>query len=202
MNKFIFVFIVLFATPLFGSIMLPDKCDCPDGVCPVSVFSMQVSGGIIDTVTATMDAIKLDASNLTKANNDKNAAQKLLDQANADIKTYSDKLATDRVNLNKLLDDINNNKPAPKQKVIELVEIASSTCDPCNKMQPIVDELSKNGVNIRRLNTDKETCPYAHSVTPTWIMLVDGKEVSRAEGMYDKKRLQAWWEEMVIWAKK
>ncbi len=196
MRKIIFIICILFSSVSFGDI-LPK---CKDGVCPVK--SVLKTSGTVDPVQVATDAVKLDAVNLSKSNQDKVAAQKLLDKADADIKTNGDKLAADRLTLNALLDDIAQNKPAPIPKVVQLIEIASTTCDPCNKMQPIVDQLAKNGANVRRLNTDKENCPYAHSVTPTWIMLVDGKEVARAEGMYDLKRLQDWWDAMTAWTNK
>lgn len=171
----------------------PKDAECKDGVCLVK------SDTGASPVQVATDAINADAADLKKFVDAKTEAQKALDAANAAITTANAKLTTDRATLNNLLDNITTPQTV---HVVQFVEIASSTCPPCNDFQPTFDKMVKAGINLRRLNADKEKSPFAavHQ-TPSWIATVDGKEVSRVESYLGEEKITDWYKTIVEWSK-
>lgn len=75
------------------------------------------------------------------------------------------------------------------QKV--LVEISTSYCPPCRKMQPIIDELIAEKVTILPVDGTALDCPkYSVYSFPTFIVFQNGKEIARKEGIATKDELK------------
>jgi thioredoxin-like negative regulator of GroEL len=83
-----------------------------------------------------------------------------------------------------------------------MIELASSTCQPCNAFDPILLELQKEGFPITRIDTDKTKTNYTVKATPSFVMLMDGKEVGRVEGSLSKIKITEWYNAVLIWSKK
>ncbi|WP_286763919.1 MULTISPECIES: trypsin-like peptidase domain-containing protein [Rhodopirellula] len=67
-----------------------------------------------------------------------------------------------------------------------LLEFSSSQCGPCLAMKPIVSELIARGVPVRQVNVDNEahlTRRFGIRSTPTYVVLREGKEVTRLLGV-------------------
>lgn len=82
------------------------------------------------------------------------------------------------------------------QAKITFLEIGSTTCIPCKKMQPILKSIEmKYGEQIKVIfhNTNKERDilkKYNVRLIPTQIFLdKDGKEIHRHEGYYPEKEI-------------
>ncbi len=104
-----------------------------------------------------------------------------------------------------------NQTPAPRdaelgeqldESLPTLLEFSSSTCPPCRKMLPILEELQgeyKGKVNIRIMDVGEypeEAQQYSVKVVPTQIFLdVEGKQIARHEGFIPKEMLVQIFEE-------
>ena len=74
-----------------------------------------------------------------------------------------------------------------------LLDFSAEWCAPCRKMEPVVARLQADGVPVRRINIDREPqiARQYHVVSiPCFVMLVDGREVNRVNGLtnYDQLR--------------
>lgn len=75
------------------------------------------------------------------------------------------------------------------QKV--LVEISTSYCPPCRKMQPIIDELIAEKVTILPVDGGSiNGLQYSVYAFPTFIVFQNGKEIARKEGVATKEELK------------
>jgi hypothetical protein len=182
------LFITLF---LFTSLGYGEVITCTELSCPIPV-AVKVKAPI-DPIQSALDSIRASAENLAKANITKNDAQKALDTANTDIKSLTDKLAADRVLLNKLLDNINNNVPAPE---IQIIEVYSDGCAYCDTDATIAGYV-KEGLPIVKTKDSK----WKATATPTFIALLNGKEVSRVVGILSKDKLFQWHKDLIVWSK-
>lgn len=75
-----------------------------------------------------------------------------------------------------------------------LVEFSSEHCPPCRAMQPIVSELIARGVPVRQVDVQAEpqlTRRFEVRSTPTYIVLRDGREVTRLKGTQSVSQLRA-----------
>ncbi|TWT67072.1 trypsin-like peptidase domain-containing protein [Allorhodopirellula solitaria] len=66
-----------------------------------------------------------------------------------------------------------------------LLEFSSSNCPPCRAMQPIVSELIARGVPVRQVDVQAEpqlVQRYQIRSTPTYVVVQDGREVTRLVG--------------------
>lgn len=75
-----------------------------------------------------------------------------------------------------------------------LLEFSSSQCGPCLAMKPIVSELIARGVPVRQVNVDNEahlTRRFGIRSTPTYVVLREGKEVTRLLGVQTVSELTA-----------
>lgn len=80
----------------------------------------------------------------------------------------------------------------PSSKVIEFT--MERSCPPCQAMSPIVSKLQRQGLPIEKIDRDhdKETpARYGVKLYPTFILVVDGREVERKEGMMSEESLKA-----------
>ncbi|SMP39357.1 Thioredoxin [Neorhodopirellula lusitana] len=75
-----------------------------------------------------------------------------------------------------------------------LMEFSSDHCPPCRAMQPIVSELIARGVPVRQVDVQAEpqlTQRFQVRSTPTYVILRDGKEVTRLMGTQSINQLRA-----------
>ena len=86
--------------------------------------------------------------------------------------------------------------PSRPPALPRLVDLGSTTCIPCKKLAPILDELKvelKGKVDIEFIDVTKDTAAadkYGIQVIPTQIMLdQQGKELFRHEGFIPKADL-------------
>ena len=66
-----------------------------------------------------------------------------------------------------------------------LVDFSSSHCGPCVAMQPVIAQLEQSGVPVRHVDVMSEPRLASHfgiRSTPTFVVLVAGKEVTRLTG--------------------
>jgi hypothetical protein len=185
--KSLFITLFLFTSLGYGEVITT----CTELSCPIPV-AVKVKAPI-DPIQSALDSIRASAENLAKANITKNDAQKALDTANTDIKSLTDKLAADRVLLNKLLDNINNNVPAPE---IQIIEVYSDGCAYCDTDATIAGYV-KEGLPIVKTKDSK----WKATATPTFIALLNGKEVSRVVGILSKDKLFQWHKDLIVWSK-
>jgi hypothetical protein len=88
---------------------------------------------------------------------------------------------------------------------VQIIEIGSSTCEPCNEMDVVLKSVQATGVPVKRIDTDKDPAAKAWkvSVTPTFITTVDGAEVNRYEkGKLNEKQLVDWYADTRAWVAK
>jgi thiol-disulfide isomerase/thioredoxin len=75
-----------------------------------------------------------------------------------------------------------------------LLDFSAEGCAPCRQMRPLLDQLAAEGHPIRFLDvTSDEELATRHDVRalPTFVMLVDGREVDRSVGATSRERLLA-----------
>jgi len=98
-----------------------------------------------------------------------------------------------------LLNDDNFNKELSDNKVI-LVDFWAEWCGPCQKVAPILEELSnETGLLVGKLNIDENSeKAFEHSIhsIPTMVLFIDGNPVHRIVGARPKhallKELSQW----------
>lgn len=76
---------------------------------------------------------------------------------------------------------------------ILLLDFATANCGPCRQMEPLIQAFQQAGYPIRKVDATREPqVAQQHGVTrfPTFVMLVDGREITRTVGMTDSNRLQ------------
>jgi thioredoxin 1 len=67
----------------------------------------------------------------------------------------------------------------------QLWYFSAAWCGPCKQFGPIMDELSKNGMSIKKFNVDytpDATTKYGIKSVPTVILVEDEQEVRRFTG--------------------
>jgi thioredoxin 1 len=87
-----------------------------------------------------------------------------------------------------------------KSHSLILVDFWAEWCGPCQKISPILDEISEeNGLWIGKLNIDEnpeKTQEYSVQSIPTMVLFKDGKPVHRVQGAMPKhkilKELEEW----------
>ena len=75
-----------------------------------------------------------------------------------------------------------------------LVEFSSPHCGPCRAMRPVVADLEREGVPVRRVDLEAEphlATRYGVRETPTFLIVADGQEVARLVGMQSVDRLRS-----------
>jgi thiol-disulfide isomerase/thioredoxin len=75
-----------------------------------------------------------------------------------------------------------------------LLEFSSAQCGPCLAMKPVVSELIARGVPVRQVDVSKEAHlarRFGIRSTPTYVVLRDGKEVTRLLGVQSVSELSA-----------
>lgn len=67
-----------------------------------------------------------------------------------------------------------------------LLDFTQASCPPCVEMEPVLQQLAQEGVQIQRIDLHRQpqvAARYRVDVTPTYIVLVDGKEWARVMGV-------------------
>ena len=66
-------------------------------------------------------------------------------------------------------------------------------CQPCKKVKPIVEDMKKEGFQFQMIDADYEQLlvkRFEIKSIPTFILLKDGKEISRITGAKTKEELE------------
>ncbi|TWU63214.1 Thioredoxin [Crateriforma conspicua] len=74
-----------------------------------------------------------------------------------------------------------------------LVEFTSKQCQHCETMKPVLAQLERSGVAIRRVDVSSEphlVRRYGVRQTPTYLVIADGKEVTRLVGSHSIDELR------------
>ncbi|MCD7778362.1 MAG: thioredoxin family protein [Clostridiales bacterium] len=76
-----------------------------------------------------------------------------------------------------------------------LVEFYSSSCLPCRRMEPIMEELSEENSDIKvaKINIaqgEKTVSEYGVMASPTFLFFKKGREVGRLVGFMEKSDLE------------
>ena len=75
-----------------------------------------------------------------------------------------------------------------------LLDFSSPDCPPCQAMKPVLTQLERSGVPIRHIDVVSEpdlAARYGIRSTPTFVVLSDGKEITRLVGMQTAGKLNA-----------
>lgn len=74
-----------------------------------------------------------------------------------------------------------------------LLDFTASWCSPCQTMQPTIHRLAQEGLPVRKVDFDQQrelANRYGVTNVPTFVMVVDGKEVDRVVGATGYRRLK------------
>ncbi|NND97305.1 MAG: thioredoxin fold domain-containing protein [Pirellulaceae bacterium] len=75
-----------------------------------------------------------------------------------------------------------------------LIDFSSARCGPCRAMNPVIDQLERQGVPVRHVDVDRESdlaIRYGIRQTPTYVVVAGGNEVTRLVGMQTADKLRA-----------
>lgn len=90
----------------------------------------------------------------------------------------------------KILNNINFDKHI--QNGLKLVMFGSDMCHYCSKQEPVLEELSKNNIDIGKIDAYKSkelTQKYGITAFPTFILFKFGDVVTRFSGFRNKSEL-------------
>lgn len=77
----------------------------------------------------------------------------------------------------------------------EVLYFSAKWCVPCRQMKPIVEGLeAETGVSFRMIDVDSDyetSSKYNVRAVPSFVLVEDGKEISRAAGAQTGKELAA-----------
>lgn len=88
-----------------------------------------------------------------------------------------------------------NAGPTPQESGGEsvLLDFTATWCGPCQQMSPIVDRLAQEGYPIRKVDVDRQRAlaeRYQITSMPTFVLVVDGREVMRQPGATSEAQLR------------
>ena len=75
----------------------------------------------------------------------------------------------------------------------EVLDFTATWCGPCQQMSPIVSRLERQGLPIRKVDVDQERAlaqKYNIQSIPTFLLVVDGEEVTRVVGQTSEAELR------------
>lgn len=76
---------------------------------------------------------------------------------------------------------------------IVLLDFTASYCGPCQRMVPVIQELQRQGFPIRKVDTTQYpeiTRRYQVNTIPAFVLLVNGQETKRLNGLRSKRELR------------
>jgi thiol-disulfide isomerase/thioredoxin len=82
--------------------------------------------------------------------------------------------------------------PTPAAGEVVMLDFTASWCGPCQRMAPVVEQLQASGMPIRKVDYDtQQTLVQQYRVTgvPTFVLLVNGREVDRTVGATNYEHL-------------
>lgn len=74
-----------------------------------------------------------------------------------------------------------------------VLNFSSTRCGPCQQMSPLITQMSREGLPIRKVDIDREPDLAAHyqiTSIPAFVLVVNGREVSRLVGRQDEAVLR------------
>jgi thioredoxin len=74
-----------------------------------------------------------------------------------------------------------------------VLDFTATWCGPCQKMSPIVHQLEQQGYIIRKVDVDRQrklAQSYGIRSIPTFVLVIDGREVDRITGMASEEQLR------------
>lgn len=74
-----------------------------------------------------------------------------------------------------------------------LLDFSATWCGPCQQMVPIVDQLARDGYPVEKVDYDARqdlVKKFRIAHVPTFVLLVNGKEVKRVEGAISRRQLE------------
>jgi thiol-disulfide isomerase/thioredoxin len=74
-----------------------------------------------------------------------------------------------------------------------VLNFSSTRCGPCQQMSPLITQMSREGLPIRKVDIDREpdlARHYGVTSIPAFVLVVDGREVSRLIGRQDETVLR------------
>lgn len=77
----------------------------------------------------------------------------------------------------------------------EILDFSGQHCPPCQQMVPLVARLEREGLPIRYVDTAREpelTQRFDIQLTPTFVLVIDGREADRHVGTMTESQLRAW----------
>lgn len=75
-----------------------------------------------------------------------------------------------------------------------LLDFTASWCGPCQQMSSIVSRLERQGLPIRKVDVDQEpqlAAKYGVKSIPCFVLVADGKELDRANGLTTEQQLRS-----------
>lgn len=82
---------------------------------------------------------------------------------------------------------------APTSDETVLLDFTATWCGPCQTMSPIIDRLAQQGYPVRKVDVDQQrelAQRFRINSMPTFVLLVNGREVMRQEGMTSEAQLR------------
>ena len=179
-------------------------------ICPALVMATEPS--IPADLQAAMLAVEKDKTAVA-------SAQTAFDAAKIALTSGTTQLAADILN-ERALHDKYYPSPTPQPTpnpdvtthVVSVVMVGGAGCPPCKLFGPVIKQLASEGQNITEVDAATPAgAAYGVSSTPTFILLVDGKEVNRSAGFFTppkkstdnqgKNDIKAWIDACKKWVK-
>lgn len=93
------------------------------------------------------------------------------------------------------LNENNFEEEVLKSEKLVLIDFWASWCGPCKMMSPVIDAIAEEmgeKVKVCKINIDEEqnlAVKYNVMSIPTFVVIKEGKEISRSIGVQDKSQI-------------
>ena len=119
----------------------------------------------------------------------------------------SQQIVSDMAEIAKLVNVVVPPNPQPSPPVpvgpqVSLLVLSSDACQPCKILEPIVARLATEGLPVAVSKSEADAAKYAIKATPTFVVLVDGKEQARNVGILDEAQIRDWIVRIKEWVAK